>query len=419
MSKTLIVAQKEFLETVRSKIFLVNLFIIPVFVVGGIVLSTKMTKSSMEGPRPAKTIVVTDLSKTLLPDLESAFQQYNKANPQRQIVMTPATSDDSASATQQMKDEVLRDRINAYLVIGQNVIKGQDRSYYYTRTRNLMDLDSFSTVQRLVNDALSNRRLVEYKISPQVLADIHRWAPVEQVELGTKGEGKREEVAMLMAPFFFLFLMFTGVFATNQQILTSVIEEKNSRVMEVILSAISPFQLMAGKILGLAGAGLVLVAVWGGAGYGAATSRGLSGVVTPANLAYFVIYFILGFLLISSVFAAIGSACNTLKEAQSMMMPVMLLFITPMITWFFIAQHPQAPVSIVLSFIPPITPMIMILRIAAYPELPLIQIILSIIVLGASVPAVMWVSAKIFRTGILMYGKPPSLRELVRWLRYS
>jgi ABC-2 type transport system permease protein len=392
----------------------------PIIMVGGIVISTKLTKKSIEGPRPAKTIVVADLSKQIRSDLENAFTQYNKFNPQRQIVLKQSDADDSDSRTQDLQEQVRQGKMDAVLVIGRDSVEGNAKSYYYTKTRNVMDLDLFSTVQRLVNDAVVAKRSRQRNVSPQLLAEIHRWVSVEQVDVSAKVGKKREEVAMMMMiPFFFLFLMFMGVFATNQQILTSVIEEKNSRVMEVILATVSPFQLMGGKILGLAGAGLVLVAVWGGAGYGAATSRGLSGVVTPANLAYFVIYFILGFLLISSVFAAIGSACNTLKEAQSMMLPVTLIFIIPMFVWFYITQHPQAPLSIVLSFVPPITAMIMILRIAAYPELPLFQIILSIIVLAASVPTVMWASAKIFRTGILMYGKPPSLRELLRWVRYS
>jgi ABC-2 type transport system permease protein len=419
MSKILIVAQKEFLETVKSKIFLVNLFLMPIIMGAGIVISTKLAKKSIEGPRPAKTIVVADLSKQLRSDLENAFAQYNKFNPQRQIVLKQSDADDSDSRTQELQEQVRQGKMDAALVIGKDSVEGNAKSYYYTKTRNVMDLDLFSTVQRLVNDAVVAKRSRQRNVSPQLLAEIHRWVSVEQVDVSAKVGEKREEVTMMMIPFFFLFLMFMGVFATNQQILTSVIEEKNSRVMEVILATVSPFQLMGGKILGLAGAGFTLVAVWGTAGYAAASVRGLHGVVTPGILACFAVYFILGFLLISSVFAAIGSACNTLKEAQSMMLPVMMIFIIPMFVWFYITQHPQAPLSIVLSFVPPITAMIMILRIAACPELPLFQIILSIIVLAASVPTVMWASAKIFRTGILMYGKPPSLRELLRWVRYS
>lgn len=97
----------------------------------------------------------------------------------------------------------------------------------------------------------------------------------------------------------------------------------------------------------------------------------------------------------------------------------MMILILPMVGWFYIVQHPEATLSVVLSFIPPMTPLIMILRIVAQPNLPLFQIIASILLLAVSVPVVMWASAKIFRTGILMYGKTPKLRELLRWLRYK
>lgn len=117
--------------------------------------------------------------------------------------------------------------------------------------------------------------------------------------------------------------------------------------------------------------------------------------------------------------AAIGSACNDIKESQTLMQPVMLLLIIPMFAWFIIVQRPEGTLAVVLSFIPPVTPLIMILRIAVKPDLPMIQIIASILLLAASVPVVIWAAAKIFRTGILMYGKPPSLKEIVRWVRYG
>ena len=96
-----------------------------------------------------------------------------------------------------------------------------------------------------------------------------------------------------------------------------------------------------------------------------------------------------------------------------------MMFVVPMVAWFYIAQHPEGPLAVILSFIPPVTPMVMILRIAALPDLPPLQVIASILVLAASIPVAMWASAKIFRIGVLMYGKPPSLRELARWVRYK
>ena len=119
------------------------------------------------------------------------------------------------------------------------------------------------------------------------------------------------------------------------------------------------------------------------------------------------------------MYAAVGSACNTLREAQGMMVPIALIFVVPLAGWMYFVQHPNGLVAVVLSFVPPLTPMIMVLRLAASREVPVWQIALSLLVLAAAVPAMMWVAAKIFRTGVLMYGKPPKIREMIRWLRYK
>jgi ABC-2 type transport system permease protein len=318
-----------------------------------------------------------------------------------------------------MKDKVRQDELDGYLVVARDVIKGEGTSNLYMSARNITDFQLFSEVQGFVYDAVVNTRIKLHDLSPELIAELRRGVRLEQVDVSAKGEKKRETMIVLMVPFFFLFLMFVGVYGTSQGMLTSVIEEKNSRVMEVLLSALSPFQLMAGKIVGLAAIGLTVIGVWALAAYGAAASGGMGDIVSPGILGYFIVYYVLGFLLMASMLAAIGSACNTLREAQTLTGPVMMMFVVPMVAWFYIVQRPEEPAAVALSFIPPLTPMIMILRIAAVPDLSRLQIFASILVLAASVPLVMWASAKIFRTGVLMYGKPPSLRELLRWVRYK
>jgi ABC-2 type transport system permease protein len=222
-----------------------------------------------------------------------------------------------------------------------------------------------------------------------------------------------------MVPFFFMFLMFMGIYANGQQMLTSIIEEKSSRVIEVLLSAVSPFQLMAGKILGIAGIGLTVIALWGIAAYATANWQGLNIEVPVELMLYFAVYYILGFLLFTSILAAIGSVCNTIKEAQSLMMPISFLFILPIMAWPLFVEHPEGTMAKAASFFPLLTPMVMILRISSSSDVSLIEILATMVVLAVAVLAVMWMSAKIFRTGILMYGKRPNLTEILRWLRQS
>jgi ABC-2 type transport system permease protein len=201
--------------------------------------------------------------------------------------------------------------------------------------------------------------------------------------------------------------------------LSSIIEEKNSRIIEVLLSAVSPFQLMAGKILGLAGIGLTVMALWSAAAYAAALWQGLNVDVGHELMVYFIIYYILGYLLFSAILTGIGSVCNTIKETQSLMMPVMLIFIISLIAWPKLVQSPDGTLARVLSFFPPVTPMVMILRLTAGSDVWFVEIAASILVLAAAVLLVIWAAAKIFRTGILMYGKRPGPIEILRWLKQS
>ena len=223
----------------------------------------------------------------------------------------------------------------------------------------------------------------------------------------------------MMVPFFFMFMIYMGIIGIGQQMLSSVIEEKNSRIIEMLLSAVSPFELMAGKILGLGAIGLTIIALWTGVSYGPILWQGISVDITGKLLFCFVIYYILGFLFFSALLAAIGSVCNTLKETQEFMRPVVLILVFPMIAWFKLVQSPDGVLARVLSLTPPISPLVMPLRISAGSNVSNLEILASIILLVVAVIFMMWLAGKIFRTGILMYGKRPSLREIYRWLKAS
>ncbi|MEJ2705809.1 MAG: ABC transporter permease [Sedimentisphaerales bacterium] len=216
-----------------------------------------------------------------------------------------------------------------------------------------------------------------------------------------------------------MYLLFLGIMTMGQQMLSSIIEEKSSRVIEVLLSAVSPFQLMAGKIMGLVGIGLTVVCLWGAAALATARWQGLNVGIAPAMLPYFVIYYILAFLLFGSTMVGIGSVCNTIKETQSLMTPIVFVCIMPLLAWQNIIRDSNGTLARGLSFFPPTTPMVMILRLSAGTHISPLEIVASIVLLAAAVLAATWVATKVFRTGILMYGKRPGLPEVARWLRQS
>jgi ABC-2 type transport system permease protein len=184
-----------------------------------------------------------------------------------------------------------------------------------------------------------------------------------------------------------------------------------------LLSAVSPFEIMSGKIIGLCAVSITVVGIWAMMAYSAARWAEINIDITGTLVLLYIIYYILGFILIGSVMAGFGSICNTLKDTQNLMMPITIIVIIPMVSFQVIIQNPDGLYAKALSFFPPVTSMVMVLRLSAGSSAGFLEICSTIIVLIVSVILTILLAAKVFRTGILMYGKKPSLREVARWLR--
>jgi len=423
MQKILKVAQREYLESVKAKTFLISLLFTPAIILGVIYFTGKMPHSKA-GPRPAVKVAVTDLSAQFAEEIPKSFAKHNESNPQRQINLQELQTDQSGSSVEELGKARLRSGgIDAYLVLDKDIIAGGGKVHLYTYKPKPADMDALWTVEKIINGLVVEQRCRQQNISPQILAKI-RNVPIERIELGAdKGreqkQSEAERVTRMMIPFAFMLLIYMGIMGIGQQILSSVIEEKSSRIIEVLLSAISPFELMAGKILGTAAVGLTVVGLWAAGAYGAAQWQGVNIDITAGLLFYFILYYVLGFLFFSALLAGIGSVCNNIKETQSLMMPLVLVFMIPMLSWFKLVQSPDGTLARVLSFVPPITPLVMILRLSSGAEVPAGEIIATIVLLSGCVLVAIWLAAKIFRTGILMYGKRPGFRQVLHWLRQN
>ena len=423
MRKILKVAQREYVEMVKTKTFLLGLLVTPIMV-GLIMFFMGPAGRGGKKSHPPRIIAVTDLSSELASEIKAAFDAHNTSHPKRQILPQERQVDqaDFNAHADQQKDKVRQGALDAYVVLDEDVVAGAGKMRIYLRGTRPTHLDFFSALQNLLNRAIVNRRCKLRNVSPKLLSELRRRVPAVQVDVGPtpqqeRSRSQQDRIVAIVVPFFFPFTMFIGIFVMSQHMLTSVIEEKNSRVIEVLLSAVSPFQLMTGKIIGLAGIGLTVITLWAVGAFLAARWQGLELPLPVEIVPYFVIYYILGFLLFSSVLAGIGSICNTMKEAQSLMFPVSLIGVLPILCWSSIVRHPEGTLARVLSFIPPLTPMVMITRLAASSDLYAIEILASLVLLAAAVLAVVWLAARVFRTGILMYGKRPRLAELLRCLR--
>ncbi len=206
---------------------------------------------------------------------------------------------------------------------------------------------------------------------------------------------------------------------SGQYLLTTTIEEKSSRVVEVLLSAVSPMQLMTGKILGQMAVGFLILALYAGLGVAALVSFAMLGLLDLSLLLYLVLFYVLAYFLVASFMAAVGAAVNEMREAQTLMTPVMLVIMVPWLLWMPITRDPNGTFAVVTSFVPPINTFVMLLRMTSTTPPPMWQVWVSIAISVVSVYAALWFAAKVFRIGLLMFGKPPNFATMLRWARMA
>ena len=415
MNKIMIIAIREFLETVRTKAFFITVVLMPLLIIGFLFGTKWIDRFTEQETIPTRRIALLDETGLLADEMYKQFTAHNQENPNQLFELTEVTP---TTAVDSLADEVRTGELYAYLKVTTDVITADAACEL---GRKDQQLQAGRLLRSLIQAAVVAVRFqqADPPVDPQYVASLQREVPVESIDVRTGEAGKDDVFVRVLVPFAFMFLLFMGIMQISYGLLTSVIEEKTSRVVEVLLSAVSPVQLMAGKIIGMVLVGVLLLCVWGGVGYFAAQARGYGHLVMGQLLIYAALYFVPAFLLFSAILGAIGSACNTLKEAQAMASPITIMNLIPMMLWFPISQNPGSLFAVVLSYIPPITPFVMILRISADPDTPTWQVITTLIILWLSVVAMIWAAGKIFRVGVLMYGKPPTLGELLHWVRYT
>ena len=217
-----------------------------------------------------------------------------------------------------------------------------------------------------------------------------------------------------------MMLLWASVFTSAQHLMMTTIEEKSNRVMEILLSAVSPLQLMTGKILGMGGVGLMIVLIYSAFGLGSLVAFAKPHLISPMDLVYLFVFFFMAYFMIAAIMAAVGSAVSDIREANTLITPVMMVVMIPLILWFPISNDPNGGIATAFSFIPPAIPFVMILRLAADEGVNHSWQIPVTIAWGyLCVIGMIWLAAKIFRVGVLMYGKPPSPLQLLKWVKYS
>jgi ABC-2 type transport system permease protein len=233
------------------------------------------------------------------------------------------------------------------------------------------------------------------------------------------GEVETNEASNILVPMAFMMLLWITTFTGGQYLLTSTVEEKTSKVIEVLLSATSSMQLMTGKIIGQGAVAMTMLVIYAALAIGALQKFQLGYLIEMDKVLIIAPYFFMAFFFIACMMAAVGSAVNEMREAQALMMPVMMIVMMPLLAWLPIVKSPNGTFATVLSFIPPMTPFVMALRLASNQTIPPWQVAGTLVIGFAAVIVFLWMTAKIFRIGILMHGKAPNFMTLLRWVRQS
>ncbi|MGD1916254.1 MAG: ABC transporter permease [Phycisphaerales bacterium] len=282
-----------------------------------------------------------------------------------------------------------------------------------------LDERTIGEIRSGLNRSVLDARYAANGYETELIEALTRVGAPATSEITEEGERTSTSALSFILPVVMMMLVLGAVFTGGQYLLTTTIEEKSNRVVEVLLSAVSPTQLMAGKILGQMVVGLSMLAIYSGVGISALIAFSLADLINPMDIVWMFLFFLTGYGMIASLMASAGAAVNDLREAQTFMTPIMMFMMIPYLMMLVIPRAPNSTLAVVLSFIPPINPFIMMLRIASNDPPPFWQILLALLVsIGGAVVAI-WLAGKIFRVGMLMFGKPPDFKTLIRWVRMA
>jgi ABC-2 type transport system permease protein len=417
LRNTLLIAKREYLERVRSKVFRITTVLVPLGM-GGIALLGGLGGKRMEAALQNLAVVSNDA--TLAQQVKTALE--NREHPPKTVeVFAPASDADLAHLNQQVTNH----EIQGYLTI--DTEPGQTLPTATWTSASSTDFFGKAIMQGAVSVGL-----VREELRTRGMTDDQINALTKEIKLNTaqvrNGVVVKSDTERSFAGAYVLILVLYGsVLIYGINIARSVVEEKTSRIFEVLLSTASADELMMGKLLGVGAVGLTQLAIWTAlvvafGGSALAEARGIHGLssmgMTNIELVYFPIFFLGGFFLYSALAAALGSSVSGEQEVQQFSFILISPLVVSVVMMVYVMQNPSSTISVVMSLLPPFTPIIMYMRICSQMPPPW-EVWLSVALLAASVWGMVWFAARIYRIGVLMYGKRATLPEMIRWLRYS
>lgn len=416
-----IIISREYLERVKRKSFIITTILMPLLMLAMMVAPALIM--ALSGPEE-QTIAVIDDSGVVAPRLQ------NEGDITFIPVNTPLT------------DLKADDNYQAILVIGKDVISEPDGNIsLYTHGSPSMVTEQFISGQ--LSDVIEDQRIRAYEIDNlrQILDEVNVDVQLQTYRLDKEEETATSSILSYLLGTFMMLILYMFIMLYGQMVMTSIIEEKNNRVLELVVSSVKPTDLMMGKILGIGAVAVTQILIWAVLLIGCSiwimpllsTSVAQSGTADPAMiqavaqladpsfmgqlLIFMVLFLIGGYLFYSSIYAAIGSAVDNIQDASQLTSIAIVPIILALIISMSVVQDPNSALAMWTSYIPFTSPMVMMARVPF--GIPVWQSIVSLVILYVSFVGMIWLAAKIYRVGIFMYGKKPTVAELIRWTRYK
>lgn len=424
MHKIWVVIRREFVEKVRNKWFVISTVLGPVLMGLAMFLPAYMLTKTTGG----RTVVVVDMTTSDFGRSVADALDNPPAVKSQYLAAGVARAEDVADS---LASEVGAKAIDGFLLVTDATVSDGEAEYRGSNVSSQVDM---GTIRRFVQEAVLTERLQEVGVDPSLVA--HARIPVDLKTVNIRGGKTTEQSgeATFIIAYVMWFILYFALIVYGLQVAGAVVEEKSSRIIEVLVSSLRPFQLLAGKIVGVGSVGLFQLLIWAGMAkilidrqrfflglFGIDVPQG-QGFALPSvpwdSIAVLLLYFVLGFFLYATMFAAVGAMSSTEAEMRQAQQPIVMVIVIPALLAFGALNDPDGSVAKVLTLVPFSSPIAMPMR-WGVSAVPLSELALSVAILIVTALGVTWVAARIYRVGILMYGKRPGLKELARWIRAS
>ncbi len=436
MQKIFAVIRREYTERVRTKAFIFSTLLLPALIAFMAVVPALLMRGGDRTSRVAMVDGTTNgvgaqalaaLAAQKLSDQPDALPRYQITR--IAAVGRVAAVQDSLIAQTGFPKSKQPESWDGVLVVTDDAVSSSKLQYY---GNNVGSFESMGRIQSVFSRVFATARLSRSGVDPALVMGAMTPADLQTTKVSDgKTTGQSGEASFFIA-YFMGFVLYLGIILYGQQTMTSVIEEKTSRIMEVLASSLTPFQMLLGKVVGVGLVGLTQMTIWGGSVFLVGSNRaklaGMFGVsadaiqsfpiptMAPDLLVIFLVYFALGFLLYGALYASIGSMVNTVQEAQQSAVFVTIVIMIGFFSVFALIKDPTGPLGVTMSFIPFFAPFVMPVR-WSLASVPTSQLAISLALMIIGLLACVWLAGRIYRTGILMYGKKPTFRELFHWIR--